>query len=216
MSSNALQMQRHSYMSTANYEFKSKYLRTIEITLLIAVLVHVIAFVTVPPIEIAPRSQADDEMIAIDIPDDIVIPPPPEEVQAPQLPTEMEISDDVSLEETLPETDFNPFAPPVIPEDTGSGDSFYAFDTPPQPIKTAQPAYPELARAAGAEGLVVVEVTIDENGRVISARVVKSDTIASLEEAAKKAAMDWLFTPAKQRDTPVKARIVIPFEFNLN
>lgn len=141
---------------------------------------------------------------------------PPPEVQAPQLPTEMEISDDVSMDETIPETDFNPFAPPEIPEDSGTGDSFYAFDTPPQAIKTASPAYPELARAAGAEGTVVVEVTIDENGRVVAARVVRSDTIKSLEESARKAAMDWLFTPAKQRDMAVKAKIVIPFEFNLN
>jgi len=216
MTTSTVQFLRHGYMSTENYQFKSKYLKTLEIALLIAVVLHLVAFVTVPPIEIKPRSQVADDMVAIDIPDEIVIPPPPEEVQAPQLPTEMEISDDVSVDETIPETDFNPFAPPDIPEDTGGGDGFYAFDTAPQPIKTAQPLYPELARAAGAEGLVRVEVTIDENGRVIAARVVGSDTIKSLEEAARKAALDWLFTPAKQRDMPVKCRIVIPFEFNLH
>ena len=120
------------------------------------------------------------------------------------------------MDETIPETDFNPFAPPEIPTDLGTGDAFYAFDSPPVPIKTKSPDYPELARAAGAAGTVQVEVTIDKNGRVISARVIKSDTIKSLEEAARKAAMAWLFNPAKQRDIPVKARIVIPFEFTLH
>jgi protein TonB len=122
----------------------------------------------------------------------------------------------VDVEETIPETDFNPFAPPEIPDDAGGSDSFYAFDSPPTPIKTRSPDYPELARAAGAEGTVMVEVTVDKNGRVIEARVISSDTIKSLEQAARRAAMDWLFNPAKQRDIPVKARIVIPFEFNLH
>jgi protein TonB len=207
---------RGTHMGSANFEFKAKYMRTLEITLLIAVGLHVLAIYTVPPIELKPYSLKEEKLIAIEVPDDIVIPPPPEEIERPVLPTEMEISDDVSIEETIPETDFNPFAPPEIPEETGSGDAFYAFDSPPVAIKKEAAVYPELASAAGAEGTVLVEVTIDKNGRVISARVVQSDTIKSLEEAAKKAAMGYLFSPAKQRDVPVKARIVIPFEFRLN
>jgi protein TonB len=203
-------------MGSANFKFKSKYMRTLEITLLIAIGIHVGAIYTVPPYEIQPYRLKEQKLQAIDIPDDIVIPPPPEEIERPVLPTEMEISDDVDVDETIPETDFNPFAPPEIPDESGTAESFYAFDSPPTPIKTRAPDYPELARAAGAEGTVMVEVTIDKNGRVIEARVISSDTIKSLEEAAKKAAMDWLFNPAKQRDIPVKARIVIPFEFDLH
>lgn len=207
---------RGTHMGSANFKFKSKYMRTMEITLLVAIAIHVAAIYTVPPYEIQPYRLKEQKLQAIDIPDDIVIPPPPEEIERPVLPTEMEISDDVDVEETIPETDFNPFAPPEIPDESGTSESFYAFDSPPTPIKTQSPDYPELARAAGAEGTVMVEVTIDKNGRVLDARVISSDTIKSLEEAAKRAAMDWLFNPAKQRDIPVKARIVIPFEFSLN
>jgi len=205
-----------SQMSGANFAFKEKYMRTLEISFLVAAVIHVLAAVTVPPIDIQPYTLEDEIFEAVDVPDDIVIPPPPEEFERPQLPTEMEISDDVSADETIPETDFNPFEPTDITENTGGSGGFYAFDTPPKPIKRVPPEYPELARQAGAEGVVHVEVTIDETGRVIHARVIKSDTIKSLGESAKRAAMDWLFTPAKQRDQPVKARIVIPFQFNLN
>ena len=205
-----------SQMGGANFEFKQKYTRTLLITLLIAGLVHLIAVLVVPPIDIQPYTLDEEVLEAIEIPDEIVIPPPPEEVERPQLPTEMEISDDVSADETIPETDFNPFAPPPIQENTGGGESFYAFDQPPSAIKKVAPEYPELARQAGAEGEVWIEVTIDETGRVIAARVVKSDTIKSLEEAARKAAMDWLFTPAKQRDQAVKSKIAIPFSFSLS
>ena len=76
--------------------------------------------------------------------------------------------------------------------------------------------YPELARQAEAEGVVNLLVTIDESGRVIAAKVQTSDAIESLEKAAIAAAMKWLFKPAKQRDKPVKVRIIIPFRFSLN
>jgi protein TonB len=207
---------RGTQMGSANFEFKSKYMRTLEYALLIAGAVHVIVFLSVPPIEIQPYRLREKKMQAIDIPDEIVIPPPPKEIERPALPTELEVSEDVSMEETIPETDFNPFAPPEIQENTGGGEAFYAFDTPPTPIKTVAPEYPDLARQAGAEGTVMIEVTINEAGRVIAARVIKSNTISSLEEAAKKAAMGWLFSPAKQRDVPVKAKIAIPFEFHLH
>ena len=205
-----------SQMGGANFQFKQKYMRTLEIALLVAGLIHLIAFLAVPPIDITPYSLEEEELVAVDIPDEIFIPPPPEEIERPKLPTELEISDDASLDETIPETDFNPFDPPEITEDTGGGESFFAFDTPPQPLKQSSPEYPELARQAGAEGTVWVTVTIDETGRVIDAVVTESDTIQSLEQAALKAARDWLFTPAKQRDQPVKARITIPFGFSLN
>jgi len=216
MTTQTLGALRGTQMGSANFQFKAKYMRTLEIAILIALAIHVIVIYSVPPIELTPYTLKEKEMVAIDVPDDIVIPPPPEEIERPVIPTEMEISDDVSVEETIPETDFNPFAPPDIPTDTGSGEAFYAFDSAPTPIKTEAPAYPELARAAGAAGTVLIEVTIDKNGRVKDARVIKSDTITSLEEAAKAAAMKWLFTPAKQRDVPVMARIVIPFEFHLH
>jgi TonB family protein len=215
MSAPSTQALQGTRMASANFEFKSRYMRTLEIALLIAGAFHLLVIFAVPPIEIQPYRLKERKMQAIDIPEEIVIPPPPAEVERPQLPTELEISEDVSLEETIPETDFNPFAPPEMAEDTGSADNFYAFDSPPTPIKTVAPEYPELAQQAGAEGRVSVEVTIDETGRVIAARVVYSNTIKSLEEAARNAAMGWLFTPAKQRDVAVKARIAIPFDFKL-
>ncbi len=217
MSTQTVDALRGTQMGSANFEFKSKYMRTLEIALLIAGAVHLAVIFAVPPMEITPYKMREKQMTAIEIPDDIVIPPPPQDVERPALPSELEVSEDVSVENTIQETDFNPFAPPQVDaNDTGNQGSFVAFDTAPKPIKTEAPEYPDLARAAGAEGTVKVEVTIDESGRVIAAKVVESTTIKSLEEAAKKAAMDWLFTPAKQRDQPVKAKIVIPFEFRLH
>ena len=205
----------HPTAATANAAFKARYPRTLEVALLVALSCHVLLTVTVPPITIEPRSVPEDPFVVVDLPPEIRVQPEPEEVALPRLPTEMEITDDANLEETIPWTATNPFARSAIPEDAGSG-GFLVFDTEPVAIRKVVPAYPELARAAGAEGTVWVQVTIDTKGRVIAARVVKSDTIARLEEAALKAAMDWLFTPGKQRDVPVPARIAVPFEFHLH
>jgi protein TonB len=94
-------------------------------------------------------------------------------------------------------------------------DSFVAFDTPPQRLSEIEPEYPELAIEARSQGTVLVQVTIDETGKVIEAVVVRSDVIFSLEQAALKAAKATPFRPAKQRDVPVISRVVLPFRFQL-
>jgi len=91
---------------------------------------------------------------------------------------------------------------------------FFAFDTYPVPIESAKPKYPELARKAEVEGMVTVTVTIDESGRVINAWIAHSDT-PILNDSAIEAAYKFKFSPAKQRDVPVKATISIPFRFSL-
>src|SRR5678816_1571975 len=49
-------------------------------------------------------------------------------------------------------------------------------------ISLPKPAYPPIARAAHASGTVVVQVTIDENGNVISARAVSGHPLLHISE----------------------------------
>jgi protein TonB len=91
---------------------------------------------------------------------------------------------------------------------------FFAFDTYPVVRVNAEPKYPEMARKAEVEGTVMVMVTIDEQGNVLSAWVAESSAEV-LNEAAIEAAYKFKFSPAKQRDVPVKATISIPFRFSL-
>jgi protein TonB len=202
--------------STINTLFKKKYSKYLEVALAGAVVIHVAIFVFAPPYVPQPYKLREKKLSLVELPQNIEIPPPPEEIERPQLPQEAEISDDVSEEETIAPTEFNPFEPPVIPSQPDMPEVFFAYDSPPQVIRTVNPEYPELASEAEAEGVVQVEVTIDETGRVTYARVVASDTIESLNLAALEAAKKFLFKPAKQRDMAVKCRIVIPFRFTLD
>jgi protein TonB len=74
-----------------------------------------------------------------------------------------------------------------------------------------KPTYPAVARAARASGTVTVQVTIDENGSVISARAVSGHPL--LQAAAVQAARSARFSPTKLSGQPVKVTGVITYNF---
>ncbi|HVG30902.1 MAG TPA: energy transducer TonB [Pyrinomonadaceae bacterium] len=76
------------------------------------------------------------------------------------------------------------------------------------------PAYPQIAKAAGIQGAVSVEILVDEQGRVISAKATTGHAL--LRIAAQQAAMQARFTPTKLDGEPVKVSGVITYNFVLN
>jgi len=80
-------------------------------------------------------------------------------------------------------------------------------------IHLPKPHYPPNARNLRAAGLVTVEVTLDEEGKVISARAV--DGNAFLKEAAVEAARQARFTPTLVSGKPVQVIGVITYKFSL-
>jgi len=78
-------------------------------------------------------------------------------------------------------------------------------------ISLPKPAYPAIARQAHASGTVVVQVTIDENGNVISARAVSGHPL--LQAVSVGAARGARFSPTKLSGQPVKVTGVITYNF---
>jgi protein TonB len=78
-------------------------------------------------------------------------------------------------------------------------------------ISLPKPAYPPIARQAHASGTVVVQVTIDENGNVISASAVSGHPL--LRAVAVSAARGARFSPTKLSGQPVKVTGVITYNF---
>jgi protein TonB len=78
-------------------------------------------------------------------------------------------------------------------------------------ISLPKPAYPAIARQAHASGTVVVQVTIDENGSVISAAAVSGHPL--LRGVAVQAARGARFSPTKLSGQPVKVTGVITYNF---
>ena len=92
---------------------------------------------------------------------------------------------------------------------------FYNFDAPPRATRRMEPDYPAAARSRDEEGTVVVNVNIDEKGRILRAWVAAKDASETLVTAALDAAYQFRFSPGTQRGTPVKCTVAIPFRFHL-
>lgn len=80
-------------------------------------------------------------------------------------------------------------------------------------IKKPQPGYPSQAKAARAQGTVVVQIVIDEKGEVISAVPVSGHPL--LQPAGVEAARKAKFEPTTLCGQPVKVTGVITYNFVL-
>ncbi|HEU5460559.1 MAG TPA: energy transducer TonB [Pyrinomonadaceae bacterium] len=80
-------------------------------------------------------------------------------------------------------------------------------------INLPQPIYPDQAKRMRTQGMVTVEVVLDESGKVVSA--VATSGPAILREAAVQAALKARFSPTKLSGQPVKVSGVINYKFSL-
>lgn len=81
----------------------------------------------------------------------------------------------------------------------------------PRKIRDVRPIYPEVARAAGVSGIVIIEVTINTEGDVTDARILRS--IPLLDQAALEAIVQWKYQPVTVGGvpTPVKMTATVMF-----
>jgi protein TonB len=80
-------------------------------------------------------------------------------------------------------------------------------------LSLPKPLYPPIAKQAGANGPVNVQVLIDETGKVVSAKAVTGNPL--LRAAAQQAALAARFSPTRLGDQPVKVSGVITYNFLL-
>jgi TonB family protein len=84
----------------------------------------------------------------------------------------------------------------------------------PRLIKKVDPVYPEIARQAGVEGYVILEVETDTNGRVQDARILRS--IPILNQAAIDAVKQWVYEPLVIDGIPKPAIYTVTVRFSLD
>ncbi len=96
-------------------------------------------------------------------------------------------------------------------------DTFIPRTQNPHLVTAPQPKYPEMARQAGIEGHVWVQIYVDAEGNVIKAEIQKpSGANAGFEEAALAAAWGRIYRPAMQNDQPVGVWISYKVTFKLH
>lgn len=98
---------------------------------------------------------------------------------------------------------------------------------PPQPAAPAlvearpvahmnrPPAYPEMARRNGWQGLCMVRVTVGADGKVGGVSLAKSSGFGILDQAALAAVKRWKFSPRQTRGVASASTVEVPVNFSL-
>jgi protein TonB len=84
---------------------------------------------------------------------------------------------------------------------------------PPTKIRDVRPIYPDDAKAARVQGVVIIEATVGPDGNVSDARVLRP--IPMLNQAALDAVMQWGFTPTLMNGVPVPVIMTVTVNFTL-
>jgi protein TonB len=82
---------------------------------------------------------------------------------------------------------------------------------PPTKIRDVPPVYPAIAKSARVAGVVTIEATIDPEGKVMDARVVRS--VPMLDQAALDAVRQWEYIPTLLNGVPVPVVVTININF---
>jgi protein TonB len=144
---------------------------------------------------------------------------PPPEPREPRLPVPVPETfvDEPILDRTpLPAPDLEALAelpvilpegppPPVEPEpqpDLAGPVHVVGAIVPPEAVFAPRPNYPEAARRARRPGTVVLQATIDREGRVTELEILLGAPLG-MTEAALAAVRRWRFRPATLEDRPV-------------
>lgn len=99
-------------------------------------------------------------------------------------------------------------APPAVKQEVLSRKP--AFHAPPAP-----PRYPAQARRRKQQGVVMVEVRLDEHGEQRGLKLLRSSGVDSLDQAALAAVAVWRFRAEVRDGQQVPSRVQIPIQFAL-
>lgn len=80
-----------------------------------------------------------------------------------------------------------------------------------------QPSYPLFSQKSGHQGIVLLHVQIDKEGKVSAVSVIKSSGYMELDQQALITVRhQWKFKPAKKNGIPIATEVAIPIHFSLH
>jgi protein TonB len=83
----------------------------------------------------------------------------------------------------------------------------------PKKLKDVKPAYPDIAKQARVQGIIILECTISPQGKVTDVKVLRG--IPLLEQAAIDAVKQWVYTPTLLNGVPVPVIMTVTVNFTL-
>ena len=209
---------------SANDRFKSSFSTSFWGSMITATVLHFVFFAFLNFGEPEDVSMSMDEIITMDIPPEIEIPPPPEAIARPATPvvTSAVIDEDITIAPvTFDENPVENLPPPPdeVETDIGAAPVFTPYTVKPdytngnEVRRALEREYPPLLRDAGIGGTTIVWFFIDEQGVVQNQVVQQSSGHQALDDAALRVAPVFKFTPALNRDKAVPVWVQLPITF---
>jgi protein TonB len=211
---------------TANERLKRSFGSWFWGSMIAATLVHFGAFAFWPELTTTDMSFEADELEAIELPPEIEIPPPPQQIARPATPViaAADIDEDITIAPTTfddnPVEDLPP-PPTEVAADIAAAPTFTPYTVAPTILNRDEVQramvreYPALLRDAGIGGTVRVYFFIDENGIVGDRRIEQSSGHAALDDVAMSVAEVYRFSAALNRDKKVPVWVVFPITFQV-
>jgi protein TonB len=84
----------------------------------------------------------------------------------------------------------------------------------PKKLKNVPPVYPDIAKQARVQGVVILECTISPQGKVTDVKVLRG--IPLLDQAATDAVRQWVYTPTLLNGVPVPVIMTVTVNFKLS
>jgi protein TonB len=84
----------------------------------------------------------------------------------------------------------------------------------PKKLRNVAPEYPDIARQARVQGVVILECTISPQGKVTDVKVLRG--IPLLDQAAIDAVKQWVYTPTLLNGVPVPVIMTVTVNFRLS
>ncbi len=218
---------------TYTFELRENYLLMFEIGAVVALGTLVLLFRLPLTFDDAFEIPLDEHQIVVQMEEieqtqQQVKPPPP-----PRPPVPVEVPNDVTLDDDILEIDSEidfelaadvpPPPPPPVPEvkeeEEAEPEIFIVVEQMPELIGGLESIqrrikYPEIAQKANIQGMVIVQFVVDETGKILNPKVVKSLKGGCDEEALRVIRLAK-FKPGKQRGKAVRVKYSIPIRFQL-
>lgn len=208
-------MQNDGADRTAYGRFRDGSRDRLALGLLVSVALHLAIFQLVPALDAGSGlGTAGTDLVAMDLPPEVRVPPPPEQVARPAVPVvpTTEVSEDVTIAPTT--FDANPVEKLPAPPKASAASSkdrpvFIPRDVEPRLANKGEfldllmKSYPKTLKEAGIGGRVILWLFVDAGGEVERSLVKESSGYETLDETAETVSRFMQFEPALNRDKPI-------------
>jgi periplasmic protein TonB len=205
-------------IETANFKFKQRYGKFFMMSAMISLVGHMLFIIATPSFsgDVAVREEA--AMEALELPPEVVIPPPPKALAKPSVPiaAQEDVNEDITIDETTPPP---PDLIPEVPaqEEKVEAEEFLMVAEVMPKVKSMppRPEMPSYIARARVDVTTKIEFFVSKNGDVDPQRtkIAVSSGYPDLDQIAVEWAKQMKFHPALNRGEPVAVRMAIPIQW---